>query len=312
MKKELIRLGIAAALVGVLSSDIEKQKQSLSAHPTEIASSVSFGLEGVVLDTASFYCERTKCHKTPEEMAINVFFVGTEDFTRHLEGELGHKLGEKERRQEEMTRLEITTGQGQIFINERLFEEVLRRPQDYLPLEATRRVIAESLLIHAFSHVNSTKQEYKFSPFSLRIGRIGVPELGTLRGFKLVGRQEDGRPYYLTGADEAITEFTARIIGKEGRYISLVKNYSDGGDLIEQLNKRAGISSWEFLQYANGNFPQQKLLQRWGALKNHSSPDEKAAVMALAVIGLRAEGIFNKIQAVKAIEEILPSQAGTL
>ncbi|MBI2036459.1 hypothetical protein HYT17_02425, partial [Candidatus Microgenomates bacterium] len=242
------------------------------------------------------------CNKTPEELAANVFFVPFEKFIQQLEKEFGESLTAAEKTQERATRLEFTTDSGQIFINAPLFADTVRGLNSLLSPGAIdqlkneinpRQAILETVLIHAFSHVVETKQEYKFAPFSLRVGRIGVPEIGTLKGFKFIARQENGLPFLLL-SNEATTELVARTIGrKNGPYINFIENYVNGANLIQAVNKLAGISPQDFLQYTTGIRSQQELFQKWGALKNPNNPDEKGAVMALAAIGLHIHEATN-------------------
>lgn len=257
-------------------------------------------LSELTLAAAQFYCEETKCKKSPSEIRKNVFFLSENVFLQELERELGRSLTPSEKQKEESERVEIVTRDSQILVNRkafRLFVEAVigdqPRPVDNRQKKEIEATVMKSMLFHAFSHISGTKRVYNFSPFSLTIGRIRVPEIGRLEGFKFIGRQENREQFYIKGADEAITDLAAMTIGgRTGVYIS-PQRYSEGAGIVQELNRRSGISRDEFLQYVNGEFPQEKLLQKWGALKNPLNPDEKAAILALASIGLYVDGIYR-------------------
>lgn len=307
---------LATALVaGLTIACAEKPKQIVPTPVANATTVVPFGPQppetpflqidaekDLILETAQFFCQSINCNKTPEELADNVFFVPFEKFIQQLEKEFGESLTVTEKAEERMGRLEFTTDSGQVFINAQLFEDTVRGLNSFLSPRAIdqlknetnpRQAILETVLIHAFSHVVEAKQKYKFAPFSLRVGKIGVPKIETLEGFEFTAQQENGRPFFLK-SNEATTELVARTIGRRnGLYIDLVENYTNGAEMIKAINKLAGIPPQDFLQYATGVRPQQELFQKWGSLRNPNNPDEKGAVMALAAIGLHIHRTTN-------------------
>ena len=252
----------------------------------------------LTLAVAQFYCEETKCKKSPDEIKNSVFFLPENVFVQELERELGRNLTSSEKQKEERERVEIVTRNDRILVNRKAFTLFVEtaisnqpRPVDDRQKKEIEAIVMKSVLLHAFSHVNGTKRAYDFSPFSLIVNRVRVPEIGRLDGFKFIGRQESGQSFYIKGADEAITDLVAMIIGaRTGVYIS-PQQYSEGAGVVDQINRRAGILPGEFVRYANGELSQERFLQKWGALKNSSNPDRKAAIMALASIGLYVDGI---------------------
>lgn len=272
--------------------------------------------EELKLSTAQFYCEATKCKISPEEMANNISFVAPSRFLEEAQKDVGRNYTQEEIEFTLNTRLEMVNKDNKSFINVDFYKRTLKELREHNP-EAVRQleprdfetVVEKSLFIHIYSHMNQTEEMYSFDRFSLVIpskdGPIKIPSINRLNGFTFEGVREDGSPVFINGAKEAITERTSVIIGRKTSYISFASGYNDGAILVDMLNKKSGISDEEFLEYANGTRSIDELLGRWGAIKNPSKPDKKAAILALGSIGLYVDGIFSFDSAKESIEDWL-------
>lgn len=266
----------------------------------------------LVSATAQFYCEETKCKKHPGKMAMNVFFLPQDAFIQQLKKE----RVDNDVSQEEQEGIEFTTkNKSQVFINETVVGGIggqVRQTRPDIVRTLGKRdvdvVTVKSILIHAFGHVNISKELYYFDPFSLRVpkevGPINFMQIG--EGFNLVGLKSDGSPFVLSGADEAMTELNGKIIGgTKDAYLGLIGEYTNGANMLDAIIKKANISSQEFTQYVSGELPKKSFLQKVGALKNPSQPDEKAALLALATIALHVDDLTSRSEAERGVEEWL-------
>lgn len=264
---------------------------------------------------AQLYCQSIRCQATPEDLVSAVSFVSRDELIFHLEKENNRKFSEEEKRDEAASQLEVVTHYDgdRVLINDELFTQVLEdirinQPEILQKLDGRDlpTVVLKSLLIHAFTHVNRSKDSLAFDGFSVKLPRSPGPiNFDMMDGFKIIGVQSDGLPAYMTGADEAITEYAAIVIGKEaGVYLSLVPEYHDGAVLVGIMNQRAGIRDEEYLQYVDGERPLEDFLARWGSLTQNSAiPKEKNAILILATIGLRVHNAISQQEARNAIEE---------
>lgn len=267
----------------------------------------------MILATAQFYCEQTICRISPEETVSGTFFVDSEGFINQFQKRVGRNLTEAEKERELRQRLEFVTDTNQIFINEPFYQQLIhdfsRLPTRGQPVDIdTAMGFTKSLFLHAFSHTNSTNERVSFEAFSIRLPRGIGANLTHLEGFDIIGEFIEGGagPFYIKGAEEAKAELNAVIIGeRSGGYLSIVPEYSAGLSLIKSVNRRANISDQEFLEYVSGDRPLREFLRRWGSLKNRFQPDEKAAVMALAVVGIRVQADIQHEEAIRAIENYL-------
>lgn len=272
--------------------------------------------EELKLATAQFYCQVTKCNTSPEDIANNIFFVTPSRFLEEAQKDIGRKYTKEETEKELNTRPEMVNKDKQSFINIELYDKIVQELEKYNP-DVVRQlgsrdfktVLEKSLFIHIFSHMNQTEESYFFDGFSMtlpsRDGLIKVPSIDKLDGFTFEGVREDGSPFFINGANEAITERVSVIVGRKIDYISFATGYNDGALLVDMLNKKSGISDQEFLEYANGARSMDELFTRWGSVKNPSNPDKKAAILALASIGLYVDGIFSFDSAKQSLDEWL-------
>lgn len=258
--------------------------------------------------TAQFYLETTRYKINPDEMAANIFFVSPPRFLEEAQKDAGRQFSKEEIDDTLNFRLEmINTTTNQSFINIDLYKKILELLKTHNP-EVVKQlgirdfdtVVEKSLYLHIFSHMTQTEEMYSFDGFSLKGGNLNVPSVDKLIGFTFQGVREDGSPFFINGAKEAITERTAIIVGKKsGDYISFGSFYSDGAILIDMLNEKSGINDEEFIEYAKGIRPIDELFERWGSIKNRANPDKKAAIMALATIGLYVDGVLGSYDEVK-------------
>lgn len=323
-RRKFLRFTAGLALAAVVGCDEEKSQSWESLTPSariKLIEERGFNRKAyeknldpkneLVLAVAQFYCQQTQCLRSPEEMAKNVKFLDTFQFVNEFEKEEGRPLTPAERDDARNKRAEITTQDRRVLFNVPLVEQLIEGYRLYNPALVARLGEADleakiygSILFHAFTHANAARRQWQFDGFSTRIGDVGI-NFDKMRGFQFEGRRENGQSFVIGGADEAMTELTARVIGERvSPYISFADRYGDGMDLIAQICRTAGISGAEFIRY-NNELPQEQLLNKWGALKDPANPDQKGAILALASIGLYVDGILSIEDAQKAIGQYL-------
>lgn len=265
------------------------------------------------LAVAEFYCSQTRCLRSPSEMAKNVFFVDSNQFLAVFEKDVGRTLSREEAEDVKTDKLETTTVGRQIFFNLPLLNDQFLGYRTHNPalvrefegrginLEAK---VFDSILFHAYTHANSSRREFEFDPFSLSIKGSFI-KFGKMKGFAFEGKNESGGSFFINGSDEAATELTARLIGaRVSPYLISSDRYGEGMQLIADICVKASIPEEEFIRY-NNELPIEQLLARWGALKNPTNPDKKAAILTLAAIGLYVDGFTTLEGAQNAIQEFL-------
>lgn len=300
---------VGTAVLGgtALVANEQTQPSSLEKLEAELAAPISDeALQGITSEIATFYTEQTWSKLSAEEMASRVTFSSFDDFINILGKELGREIFPEEKAKERQERVEITTDDGRVYFNLDLFYEVAKKIvlDSYFSGASgedkiTRENVLQSVLFHAFSHVNEENSELSFDPFSLQIpGKDGLITFDTLSGYTFAGKDKDGKSQYINGTEEAITERTAIIIGsRAGTYLSFGGGYSEGANMIADINKAANISDEEFLSYVNGRQQKEEYLRRISALRDPSGTDIKPAILALSVVGLAVDGIIKPEEA---------------
>jgi hypothetical protein len=286
----------------------QSQPSSLEKLENELTTPISEeDLQGITSEVAAFYTERTWCRLSAEEMAKRVTFSNFDDFFSALQTEAGRSMSSEERIKERHERLEITTADGRVFFNMDLFNEVVSKlliqnkiAEASSKENLTRLDLVQSVLFHAFSHVNEENTDIEFEPFSLQIpGKDGLITFDTISGYTISGKDKNGKTQYISGTEEAITERTAIIIGSGmGKgYLSIGGGYAEGADMIARINQAANISDEEFLSYVNGKQQKEEYLRRISTLRDPSGTDIKPAILALSVVGLAVNGVIKPEEA---------------
>lgn len=256
----------------------------------------------LILASAQFYCQETKCKRPAKDITEDVYFLPPEEFLLKVEEELGRRANQWQDVYYRHSVLEITSQNGLIFINRNVLNNTITELKNFPAITDAldgrdfEAVLLKSILFHSFAHANGSQEITNFPPFLLPFS-LGTPILiERMKGFRFVTRQADGTETFVGGANEAITELTATYLAnRTGKYLSPggFGSYASGASFIAQLNKRAGISQEEFLLYAGGEFPVGDFFQRWGAIKNPSQPDKQAAIIAFSAIGSHVQGMIN-------------------
>lgn len=259
----------------------------------------------------AFYCEQTKCLRSPQEMAANVSVLDSEKFLQELEKDEGRVLPPQEREDKRVNLLEKTTISDQVLLNWPAVETYvrnlpIRQPEirgQVAPADL-KTVVVKSLLFHAFTHANAVERVFEFEPFSIEIGPAGSIDFNAMRGFRFEVEQ-NGRRGFINGANEAFTELVARQIGlKTVIYLTANERYARGANLLAEMTTRAGLGPTELIRY-NNELPLEQLLGKLGRLKNPTNPDQDAAVLALSALALYVDGLFSFDNAKGLIEKFL-------
>lgn len=271
--------------------------------------------------TTELYCQATNCRFAPGRMAKSISYVDSEIMLQKGQEVHGREFTKEEAKRFKREEVALTTSQGEIYINKPILEDKLKKiPQVHpeiiqrLAGKDLETIIKRSLLIHEFTHMNLPYREMDIEGFSLRVpGANGPVNFETMTGFRLEGKDLD-KAYYIQGADEAVVEYGAMAVAKKSKliYISIAVDYAKGAAFISDLNKASDISDNEFLNYINGDLYPYQLLQRWGSLRrNENMTQLKAGTLALASIGLHAQGVGDTEDTQRYLNQILilPSQS---
>ena len=262
------------------------------------------------LATAQFYCQVTKCNKSSEQMAASVSYLTDDEIVKKTVIETNVALSEEDLNKQKKKQLAFTTRDKKaIYVNSTLLKEVIRKiytsPQELQEEELGDKdlttVVKMSILVHEFTHMNSQPQTKDFFAFSASLPDIEGPiNFGQIYGFEILGNTQDGKIFYIEGGNEAVTERAAQLIGsKSGLYVGVADEYSNGADLVDQLNKGTDVTNEEFLKYVSGQLPSEKLIEKWG------KGDFKTGVLLLASIGLYVQGYTTVNDTQEYIEDVL-------
>lgn len=263
------------------------------------------------LATVQNYCSQTSSSMLPDELMPSIEFVNEDKFISQLSAELGIILNDAEIAMEKESRLAIATLDGKIYINQDLIDKMAKdmevdpKLKNYDP----KTVLEISTITHELVHKDKEIDSVSFKGFSLSLpGNPNAINFNKLIGFKIEGKDTQGKEYNMLGGDEAITDYAASIIaGKRTGlpFISPLK-YSEGSKLIGLLNRVANISDEEFLGYVEGKMPQSQLLEKWGAHRTgkfNTGNNLKTGILTLAEVAIVTQGLANFQEVEKDIND---------
>lgn len=265
---------------------------------------------------AEFYCHETACsNKSPQAIARDVILLPTDQFVARINDEslkyAGKPLTAQELGDTRQKRLETVTLDNQVLINKGLFDTVVAKTRS--SPEVVRQLnggnlettMLKSVLFHAFSHTNQTREQLDIPPIFLRAGSTTFV-YNKMRGFQILGATPDGKPTSIN-SHEPPTELIGAILAtRTGNYLAVEPAYYAAAQYMNTLNGRAKISHPEFFDYANGKRPLREFLERWSQLKK-GDPDIKTGAVLLAIIGLYLQGAYSEQEMVKQVDKILTS-----
>lgn len=264
----------------------------------------------VTLATAQAYCEHTKCNVSFEELIRKTHYIDEKTYVEKvIKEESIRRLTPEEIKEIEKTRKQgfaLASSSGEIYINKdalnRSVETISVKQPDIIRQIGNKdiRTVEEiNIQVHEWTHENrsNAKEEpITFDGFSIRLpGRQSPVNFDILDNFDLQGKDSQGVRYFITGGNEAITDFATLILvrRKMGLYYRSNPYYGQGANLIEKLNKMADISDEEFLRHVNGELSSVDLLIKWGAFKRDPSrTDLKEGIRALTMVGLAVQGLI--------------------
>lgn len=260
---------------------------------------------------AQFYCRALRC--SPSALTTKVLFVDTPRILEEIEFDNQRKLTEEEREEHGSKTTEmVSDSRGLILINkdnlQREANKFLEQNRNNKEIEGrdAYTIFLKSVLFHAFSHANVSKEEITFNDITV-LGQTPTIYNRLGSGFVFLGKSADGSQLFQNGGDEALTDYLGTVIGQEtGTYVA-GSAYKSGVRLVEMLNLRANIPIVEFIDYYTGRRPKKELFRRWGAIKNPTQPDEQAALAVLLTIGLRVNNPedITQDQAVSKVNQLL-------
>lgn len=254
----------------------------------------------LALATAQFNCGQRTCAMTAEALAENVRFISSNQFVREAQkaqpGMPDEEVARFRTRMYEFVHPET----NEIFFNTELFETVVRaageRPGSKERYNGRDLVtlVEKATLFHAYGHVSESNTPISLSrpiPVSTQEQKLFIVGF---QGLYPIISDEAGNQQLLNGTNEAAVEAAASILtSRTGMYVPVSNIYPDGARIINSLNQKSGISQDEFLKIQKGELALDTLLHKWGSIKNKQTPDLEAAILALAIIGLRVGETFQ-------------------
>lgn len=241
--------------------------------------------------TVQYYCSMLGC--SFENMLSKVSFVDTQRIIQEVEFDMERKLTDEERKRHGEETVEMfSIKRGLILISKdhlkREVDKFLAQPDSSKALGGSDpdAVMLKSVLFHAYTHANADRRGFPISPITIP-SQIPITLDRLDEGFVFFGQRQDGRKVFLSGGNEAITDFISVAIGQETGLMMSSPLYTPGVRLVEMLNMRARIDLSEFMGYYFGQRPKRELFRRWGGIKNPLQPDEQAALATLITIALR-------------------------
>lgn len=269
---------------------------------------------------AEYYCQVVPCKKSPSLMADSVIFVDSDLIIEEMRSQAVRPLrkGDEDNLRKNALEFVSRVGEfsGRILMNAQAIAAVVERQNRDSGVKRAlfghdaEMVIFKAIFMHAYSHLNQSDEVFdlapNFSPIQLQDSSTGRNfRVDRMESFKFIGTEEDGSPLRMTEGLEAMTEYVASSIGEQtGPYINLT-TYQEGKNMIAAINKKAGVSLNEFIQYYIGKRPAREFLRRWGAIKDPLKPDEQASLLALLFIAVTVNGRVEKETAKRFIESAL-------
>lgn len=261
-----------------------------------------------VVATAEEFARLT--NSSSKNLIESVIFLNGDIFVTELSKELNTVLSPQEVEKEKQSRLAITTSDGKIFINQDLLGNAANGLLNLEELkDSNPRTISETdTLIHEFIHKIKRTHSTSFEAFSLRLPNNPDPiNFDTVNGFKIVGKDSQGKEKYLIEGDEAITDLAAGIIAKRiGVLYFSNPQYISGAMLVKSLNQITNVSDDDFLGYVLGEKDQAQMLAKWGSHRIAgliAESDVKTGALTLAEIAISTKGLVDYREVEKDIAE---------
>lgn len=252
----------------------------------------------VTLATAQAYCQQTKCNIPAIDLANAVQFLNEGAYIAKRLEDNDHPLSPEEIEDWKKTKIGMTNLKREIYINQTSMDNFVnivinKHPYVANKLEGmdVRTAFAISLLAHEFTHLNLIA--VKRPPITIDVFSVSMPGMNSIKfdaleDFRFKGSDTLGTQKAITGGDEAITDLAALIIvGKKMKLPHITDpQLGRGVDLIDKLNKMAGVSDDEFLKYVRGEIPSTDLLKIYGASKiDPTAIDLNVGIKVFSLVG---------------------------
>lgn len=247
----------------------------------------------MVVAAAQFYCANARCDQGAEALGKSVEMVTPDQVVSVYEQIYGRELTPAEKF-DHARKLEVidprtnrilvspTAIHADVVDQGKTLPQNIRRfePKDY------ETILLKSVLIHAFTHPRASRE---------RLATPRIPIEGTdftitgVMGFTFTGVSSNGSGGYITGLNEAFTEYESIVVKrKTGDYLS-TEGYAEGVKLVVMLNQASKIAPEQFKDYYEGQKNLIKLLSKWGSIRNPNRPAVDAALQAMVIIALRVD-----------------------
>ena len=217
-----------------------------------------------------------------EELVNKVKFVDTNGLRRFVVEEYGDALSDEQVDKIVSSSIEMVspTTQTVYFKTDGLpafVEAVKKAPKSAINLGSSDPEILakKSILFHAFSHVHESKEESIFSPVQIALNAA----INRSVGFHLSGvPNSDEKRVIYSGANEAMTDYSGRILCREsGQYIQ-PGEYGGGMRIVQILSELFSIADRSYLDLYQGTREKQELFNIWTKRLTAESSEDRSAI----------------------------------
>lgn len=251
----------------------------------------------LVKAVAQFYCANARCTDGADNVTATVEIVTPDHIVRTIEDIFSRPLTAAEKDMFAKWLEVIDPRTGKVLISPAAISADVADTQRTAPQNVERvkpkdyeTIVQKSVLMHAFTHLRASKEKV-LVPIMPVEGRNFI--ITGMEGFVFTGVQRNGKPGFMTGFLEALTEYESIVMKqKTGDYASTT-NYAEGVKLVSLLNQAAKIPPEQFKEYYEGQKKFHELLAKWGGLRRFAMEggltNEEAALQAAVIIALRVE-----------------------
>ena len=236
--------------------------------------------------TAEEFHAMAKSNLNPSQLAEKVRLATAEQLAQGIQSDQNRELTAAEYAVAKQYLEAYVHSSEQILVNEEANRRAADRKNFGLSREAAQIAFLKSTLFHAFGHAVQTKERITLqNPIPVTIER-GVVTFTAFERMHFQGIDSAGKPFYLGGGGEALTETIGSITARRTAPYLVTDGYKSGFNLVSELNKHCGISEGEFVQYYQGQRPLSEMFRRWQMQSSITGQGIDPALHALMAITL--------------------------
>lgn len=264
--------------------------------------------QALIKATSEFYCQNTPCKITPEEMEQNVVLLQTDEFLQAYQKDMGRSFKDNAEKTASSLNPELMINmdnpdrkQRKILIQMPRIKSLTKEIVATNGLQAfggrdPETITLKSVLRHAYSHENQSSETIDLPLTPIIVGNRTIL-INRMEGLDLLALDADTKEALVfTGTAEGMTERAAIFSSAQTDVFILSKTYINATTLVDELNKKAGISQSEFMDYYLGKQSIMGLLQKWGSIRDPKNSDIQAGIRIYFLVAISLNNPLNAIQ----------------